>query len=300
MASLDEALSEGREGREGKPEEAAAEDADDKLMRKVNKGAWGIAKDKADVHMSVERMQNFEEAFLKIRAATGISDIEELVRTFIKNEDQNFSLFNYVNEQTNEIEKLEEQIAMLRGEEHRFAQASGQDVEQAKAVLAELEAKVTATDASAQRFEQRDAATLRTVEQLKQGIGAIFTKLDCEGSEGAEAVTEANMLQVLGVVEQRCNQVLQNYAAVQQKERGRGDEAQLVSVLGAGPATPMGQDLIHVNPPKLDDGSSDGSEEEDEDFRPLTRDELKAKALNRMGRRGNRPAAAGRKGKKGN
>jgi hypothetical protein len=41
------------------------------------------------------------------------------VRTFIKNEEQNFSLFNYVNEQTNEIEKLEEQIQLLREEEVR-------------------------------------------------------------------------------------------------------------------------------------------------------------------------------------
>ena len=51
-----------------------------------------------DIH-SVERIQNFEEAYNKIKAATGITDIEELVRTFIKNEDHNFSLFNYVNEQ---------------------------------------------------------------------------------------------------------------------------------------------------------------------------------------------------------
>jgi preprotein translocase subunit SecA len=59
-------------------------------------------------------VQNFEEAFNKIKSATGISDIEELVRTFIKNEDHNFSLFNYVNEQNNEVEKLEEQIQALR------------------------------------------------------------------------------------------------------------------------------------------------------------------------------------------
>jgi hypothetical protein len=56
------------------------------------------------------QQQNFEEAFNRIKAATGVNDIEELVRTFIKNEDQNFSLFNYVNEQQNEIEKLEEQL----------------------------------------------------------------------------------------------------------------------------------------------------------------------------------------------
>ena len=51
----------------------------------------------------LERAQNFEEAFNKIKSSTGISDIDEVVKTFIKNEDHNFSLFNYVTEQNNEV-----------------------------------------------------------------------------------------------------------------------------------------------------------------------------------------------------
>lgn len=46
------------------------------------------------------------------------------VRTFVKNEDQNFSLFNYVNEQQNEVEKLEEQLHQLEEEEQKFTQVS--------------------------------------------------------------------------------------------------------------------------------------------------------------------------------
>lgn len=52
-----------------------------------------------------------------------------------------------------------------------------------------------------------------------------------------------------------------------QVEEGEGEEnppdtsmvttKAVLNVLGAGPTTPMGQDLIHVNPPKLDDYSSD-------------------------------------------
>jgi len=80
------------------------------LKRRLQRQNWGVAKEKVHVQVSIERVQNFEEAFTKIKAATGIIDIEELVNTFIKNEDQNFSLFNYVNEQTNEIEKLQDQI----------------------------------------------------------------------------------------------------------------------------------------------------------------------------------------------
>lgn len=40
----------------------------------------------------------------------------------MKNEDQNFSLFNYVNEQQNEVEKLEEQLHQLEEEKQKFAQ----------------------------------------------------------------------------------------------------------------------------------------------------------------------------------
>ena len=84
------------------------------LKKKVLRGNWGIAKDKASIHASMEKVQSYEEAFAKIQAATGISDIDELVTTFINAEDQNFALFNYVNELNGECEKLEEQVRVCR------------------------------------------------------------------------------------------------------------------------------------------------------------------------------------------
>merc|ERR1712196_665048 len=95
---------------------------------------------------SLERVQNFEEAFNKIKAATGITDINELVNTFIANEDQNFSLFNYVNEQNNEIEKLEEQISALKEEEQKFQREFGDDANQHKQLLNELAQKLQTTE----------------------------------------------------------------------------------------------------------------------------------------------------------
>jgi coiled-coil domain-containing protein 63/114 len=38
-----------------------------------------------------------KDAFEQIREATGISSIEETVNAFIKAEEQNYSLYNYVN-----------------------------------------------------------------------------------------------------------------------------------------------------------------------------------------------------------
>jgi hypothetical protein len=78
------------------------------------KNNWLLARDKASQKASIDRVQSFEEAFLQIKNATGIDNIDELVQTFIDAEDQNFSLFNYVNELNNEIEKLDESIAEVR------------------------------------------------------------------------------------------------------------------------------------------------------------------------------------------
>jgi hypothetical protein len=404
----------------------AALEATSSSPKKGKKNAMReTSKEKVEAQASMERVQNFEEAFNKIKAATGISDIEELVRTFIKNEDQNFSLFNYVNEQTNEIEKLEEQVLTLRKEEQKYAaraerapherserkeerqnrcqlstpttdasanyrrrqrapttgtnngrecqqppscarapttsfpsaralttsyscarapttsfscallrslshlplhlllsyaapslalaslaprytQESGDDViNQHKQILKELETKLQASETQAERFETKCGGASKTIESLKRGIQAMFEKLECKSEILADsAVTEANMLQFLGIIEQRTNEILAVYHQIQSKQRSAmqaidsSKGAATPNVLGLGPTIPMGQDLIHVNPPKLEEFSDEeGESDDDEDAKPLTRDELKAKATQRM-QKASRGAGGGKTKKK--
>jgi len=45
-----------------------------------------------------------EDAFEQIKEATGITAIDEIVTSFIKAEEQNYSLLNYVNKLTNETD----------------------------------------------------------------------------------------------------------------------------------------------------------------------------------------------------
>lgn len=55
-----------------------------------------------------------EDAFDQIKEATGISSIEEIVTTFIKAEEQNYSLYNYVNMLNTETDSLEESNKEIR------------------------------------------------------------------------------------------------------------------------------------------------------------------------------------------
>mmetsp|Transcript_2733 Transcript_2733/g.5619 ORF Transcript_2733/g.5619 Transcript_2733/m.5619 type:complete len:535 (-) Transcript_2733:51-1655(-) len=273
--------------------------------KKKTKAKSEVTKERAEAQSAQERVQNFEEAFQKIKAATGITDIEELVRTFIKNEDQNFSLFNYVNEQTNEIEKLEEQVMGLRKEESRYTEAAGDEsVAQHKQILKELESKLQMSEQQAEKYESKCNNSQKTIESLKKGIQTMFEKLECKSDLLSDStVTEANMLQFLGIIESRTNEILAAYHKIQAKQmstmaaidasKGKATP----NVLGLGPSIPMGKELIHVNPPKLEEFSSDeeADSDEDGDAHPLTREELKNRTFARIQRRGDHKS----KGKKG-
>ncbi|TYZ68780.1 hypothetical protein PybrP1_010061 [[Pythium] brassicae (nom. inval.)] len=305
------------------------------MKKKLQKGSWGVAKEKVHVQVSVERVQNFEEAFGKLQAATGLDDLEQLVASFLKKEDQNFSLFNYVNEQSNEIEKLDERLAELRLEETKYGDSDGSssgsasgssDASQHKQLLRDLESRLQATEQAADKCEARCQDAHRVVNAVKIGIQSLFSKTGCSAQAmvellGDAVVTDANLLQYLGVIEHKTNDVLHQYASVvaqqqqqQQKTRkhGHGQQADvyehealfmasassasalpqqpqqpqqhhsgLQAVLGVGPLTPMGQEPLQINPPNLEDYSSedDDSGDNDDNMHPLTRDELKVRTL---------------------
>eukprot|EP00735_Rhodelphis_limneticus_P012117 TRINITY_DN5307_c0_g1::TRINITY_DN5307_c0_g1_i1::g.24206::m.24206 TRINITY_DN5307_c0_g1::TRINITY_DN5307_c0_g1_i1::g.24206 ORF type:complete len:413 (+),score=175.76,sp/A8JF70/ODA1_CHLRE/47.31/1e-109,Sec8_exocyst/PF04048.9/1.4,Sec8_exocyst/PF04048.9/21,Sec8_exocyst/PF04048.9/0.064,SpoIIIAH/PF12685.2/0.0087,SpoIIIAH/PF12685.2/1.5e+04,SpoIIIAH/PF12685.2/1.3e+03,DUF948/PF06103.6/1.4e+03,DUF948/PF06103.6/12,DUF948/PF06103.6/4.7,APG6/PF04111.7/9.1,APG6/PF04111.7/0.08,Mitovir_RNA_pol/PF05919.6/0.16,Mitov len=253
------------------------------LKKKVVKGTWNIMRDKAAQQISLEKVQSYEEAFAKIQAATGISDIDELVTTFINAEDQNFSLFNYVNELNQEIEKLDEQIAEIKGEIEKYKGQGVSTDNQRKKILKELEDKLQTTEAKAEQYEHKYNQAMKTINALKNGIWSIFNKIGCNTPEvqdmlGNQGVTESNMMQYLGIIEQRTNQILQLYAAQQQHEETEPNAS--VSFLGHGPTTPAGATQLQIQPPTTgDDFDSENDEDSDEDEgRPLQRDELKQRA----------------------
>lgn len=64
----------------------------------------------------IRNVKIIEDAFEQIKEATGISSTEEIVTTFIKAEEQNISLFNYVNVLNSEIDMIDEQNKHIEAE----------------------------------------------------------------------------------------------------------------------------------------------------------------------------------------
>mmetsp|Transcript_48758 Transcript_48758/g.120922 ORF Transcript_48758/g.120922 Transcript_48758/m.120922 type:complete len:123 (-) Transcript_48758:15-383(-) len=104
------------------------------------------------------------------------------------------------------------------------------------------------------------------------------------------------MMQYLGIIEQRTNEILQLYASTQAQAREGAVDAQgnplptVTSILGQGPQLPAGQNQISIQPPTTADEAYDSEEdsEDEEDDRPFSRDELKAKTMRGLSKRENK------------
>lgn len=180
---------------------------------------WSNNKEKG-AQLSQEKIHSYEEALQQIQDATGVYDVNEIVTRFLEAEEQNFSLFNYVNDINSEIERLEHSIAEMRSQIEKYrGQGMSTDTMRKKA-LKELEEKLNRTQKKAEEYEQRQQKAARTILQLKNGIHSIFTRIGAattsvEEMLGNQGVTESNMMQYLGVIEQRTTEILQAYAASQ-------------------------------------------------------------------------------------
>jgi len=241
--------------------------------KKVNKTAWSVAKDKANVHLNMEKLQSYEEAFAKMQAATGISDIDELVENFIAAEDQNFSLFTYANELSGEIEKHEFDICDCKTSLEQLKGTSNSGKKQQG--LVELEERWGRTDKLAEHYELKYQQAVKTLNAVRAGVQSIFNRLNCRHMLGptelAAGVTESTMRQYLGVIEERAQELLQTHAIMQARE---GIEEEFVA-----PQRQSKGPLQIKLPSTVEDYSDDEEEDDEEDQRPFTREELKLKTM---------------------
>jgi len=274
------------------------------LKKTVTKGHWGLAKDKAQIHSGMEKVQSYEEAFAKIQAATGILDIDQLVKLFIENEDQNFKMFNYLNELNTEIEKGEEGISELKAESEKFRGQDKGAASQRKRLIKDLQDRAGDSESRAQQYEDSLKQLTGTVNQISNTIETLTNRLGSNsrllqdlGAEGG--CNENNIMVYLGVVEQRANEMLSSYLVVQGGAGpGLGADGGLGGVgtpgrdlhgmgspgLLGGPQTPLGVSAVSIAvPTTAEEYESEDSEEEDE--HPLSRDELHAKTMRGLAKR---------------
>lgn len=81
---------------------------------------WSGSGGDKDIDAEKVQIKTLEEAFQRIREATGEDDVDFIVTNFIQRENENFALFQYVNEINDEVEQLHDEIYNMQAEIKQF------------------------------------------------------------------------------------------------------------------------------------------------------------------------------------
>eukprot|EP01062_Namystynia_karyoxenos_P010686 TRINITY_DN13800_c1_g1_i1.p1 TRINITY_DN13800_c1_g1~~TRINITY_DN13800_c1_g1_i1.p1 ORF type:complete len:603 (+),score=287.15 TRINITY_DN13800_c1_g1_i1:91-1899(+) len=315
FAELDELLEEDRKMKEAiklriaeRKEKLAADQADEEARKKRSqKGAQQgstphAAASSAPTAPQAEgqmTLQMYEDAFSKIRQATRCDDISQLVSTFIHSEDDNFSLFNYVNELHRETERLEKERDQLLTEiEEAKGFGSNQTDLSRQTALRQLEAQLKDTELQNQNFVRALDDRNKILEEIMTMVDVVFVRMDCppdkivsvcgQLEKGAPAkVNSGNLLLYLAAIEVRTDEFL---AAWHRQDRdGQGPP------LFRGPALAYGENPLNVEVPATGDDFAD-DDDEDEGTKVMSREELVEKSQKRIKQQQLHDRKAGKQG----
>ena len=176
----------------------------------------------------------FEIAFRKIKDATGVSDVNEVIQKIISQEDTQNNLVELTKENQNKIESLqsEKQRLKARVEEIKY---SGHGGGHRRKVVDEHEEKITLALASMDRAKTKFERLARILINVKAGIEHLSEKLDNVKDDGKQIVlTDDTIADVLYQCESTLTSLLQNFVhktLMQTEERTKTLQAYLRSVL---------------------------------------------------------------------
>ncbi|XP_067945851.1 outer dynein arm-docking complex subunit 1-like [Watersipora subatra] len=255
--------------------------------------AWREQREQKEAELKKETQEDsvdsYERAWDRIKEITGEEEVELLVRRFIEVEDRNFALFNYVNEQHNEIELLQEQIQQINDEIAAFKDQGMEMEAQRKVILKQLEDRQVKASKEADDYEVKVRSVNKILDQLKAGVDSLFNKINCNRGAiddmlGAQAgVSDQNMLQYLGIIEQRTNELLSVKDYQASKDYDRYDP-KAPGLIGVGPQPPAPPS--HIMPPSVgDDLDSEPDEVSEDEARPMTRSELQQRVIKTVRKR---------------
>eukprot|EP00744_Colponema_vietnamica_P005650 GILI01008256.1.p1 GENE.GILI01008256.1~~GILI01008256.1.p1 ORF type:complete len:552 (+),score=155.61 GILI01008256.1:120-1775(+) len=268
-----------------RPSGGDSEDSGRSLANKIQKETMLNAMHRKAIETFQQNIYTLEEAFAKIKEATGITDIDEIVTTFIKSEEQNYSLYNYVNDLNAEIDQMEEANRSIMRQMGMFQEQGNDAGKKRSEILSSIEEQIKRTqesiaekDGEYEDIRQQVASLTKPIEHLYAKLAA--RKLDPEVDSllvlEEEGVTDQNVLIYLTTLDTCLSELL---ALVADEERNSAPPA------GKIPPKEFDKVPLFIEPPTTEDLSSEEDDDDESSRRPFTRVELKGRTLQHIEKR---------------
>lgn len=210
------------------------------------------------------QVDNYEDIFNKLIEVSGMTDVDEMVKKFILVEDENFASFNYIKEQTQKIQEKEDSIAAFKEQIDKMNVDETVIDAERKQIHDRLLQEEKDAIAEHQRLTNRVKEGQEKIDKITQNVDSLFDQINCNRAArnnllGGSKITNSSILQWIGLIEQRCSELVQAKTLSATKYKGEGvpDPPAEPTVLNFNTIGKVIQFL--VNPPSLqaDSGITD-------------------------------------------
>jgi len=147
------------------------------------------------------KIADYEEAFHRIKEATGVSDVNEVIQKFLTQEDTHKNLTSLTKENQSRIDQLLEERRKLRLQVEELKFSSGGNVGR-RQVIDDFETHLTEATEKFERNRGKFERMAKMLINMKAGIGHLAEKLNIINLEGGEAPIEMSDETVEEVLQQ--------------------------------------------------------------------------------------------------
>lgn len=160
------------------------------------------------------QVNNYDDIFQRLVEVSGMEDVDEMVKKFVLVEDENFAAFNYIKEQTEKIqvkeaaiESFKEQIKKMNVDETII------DAER-KQIYDKLLQEEVDINAEHQKCTNKIKEKQEKIDRIAQAVDDLVDKIGCNRGPrttllNGSKLTNSNIIQWIGLVEQRCCELIQ-------------------------------------------------------------------------------------------
>ena len=205
-------------------------------------------------------IHDYETKFEQLKRITNTDSLEEVISTYAAHEEEMFSMYNYIQTQNTEIETIIEATQQIKDEIKMYKQRQQEQDDQRQKVLDGLRQRLHSTRAEASACDRMNKDYQDSVDQIAKKVQSLFFKLQCDqmdstkggsssnkvGQKGqsvpraeskiailtGQTVSESNVLDFMGAIEQRAVDIIAEYLKVQNRQDGNRSPT-------PGPMSPM-------------------------------------------------------------
>merc|ERR1712070_673393 len=148
-----------------------------------------------------QKITDYEEAFHRIKEATGVADVNEVIQKFLTQEDTHKNLTSLTRENQHKIDQLSEERRKLRLQVEELKFSSGGNVGR-RQVIDDFESHLAEATEKCDRNRSKFERMVKMLIDMKAGVGHLAEKLTIIQLEGGEATIEVSDETVEEVLQQ--------------------------------------------------------------------------------------------------